>query len=72
VSTTVRERLQGHVTEEENADAEAEHAIVEPQVARHANRRVCYAGAIEVVGDVKDENEGKQLSGNVAPGVLCR
>ena len=39
------------------ADAQAEYAIVEPQVARHAKRRVCHAGAIEVVDDVKEENK---------------
>ena len=46
--------------------------IVESKVARHSNRRVCHAGAIEVVGDVKEENERKQPNGNLAAGVFCR
>jgi hypothetical protein len=64
--------LQGHIADEENADAEAEHAIVESQVARHPNRRVCHAGAIEIVGEVKEENEGEQPNGNATTGVFCK
>jgi len=64
--------LQGHVTEEENPDSQTQHAIVKPKVARHSKRRECHAGSVEVVDDVKEENERKQSNDNVTACLFYR
>ena len=64
--------LQGYIAEEENADPHAKHAIVESKVASHSNRGIGDAGAVKIVGDVKDKNKWKQPKGNVVPCVVGR
>src|SRR5215475_8602296 len=59
--------LQGHIAQEEDADAETKHAIIEPKVARHSNPGVSHARAIEIVRDVKEENEWQQPKRKAAP-----
>jgi len=46
--------------------------IVKSKVPSHSNRGVSYAGAVEIVGDVKEKKKWKQPNGNLAPGAFCR
>jgi hypothetical protein len=64
--------LESYVTEEENPNAETDHPIVKSKVTGHSNRRICDAGAIEVIGHVKEEYEWKQSNGNLTPGMFRR
>jgi len=57
--------LQGHIAEEENADSQAEHAIIEPKVARRSNCGAGHTRAIDIIGDVKEENKRKQPKRNM-------
>jgi len=50
--------LQRKVADEEDSCAQTKHVVAESQLARHAQRRVGQVGAIYVVDDVQNENEG--------------
>ena len=52
--------LQGHIADEENARSQSKHAVAESEVARHADRGIRHAGAVQIIGDVKDEKKWQQ------------
>jgi hypothetical protein len=62
--------LQRQISDEEDADPEAEHAIAEAKIARHSNGRIGNAGAIQKVGDVQDKQEGQQPPRSLMTGAI--
>src|SRR5580698_6384527 len=62
--------LQCHITDEENARAQPEYSIVEPERSRHPNRRIGYAGAVKIIGDVEDKKKRKQTQGDLMASMI--
>src|SRR5262249_20939386 len=57
--------LEGDVADEENSDGEAGHCVAETEVTAHTDGGIGEAGAIEIVGDVENEEEREEAEGGL-------
>src|SRR5579864_32370 len=62
--------LQAEVAYKENAGADAENLVGEMQVANHFQRGIGQVGAVQVIGNVENEQEGKQAASNAVAGAV--
>ncbi len=60
--------LQSHIAKEENARSQAEDAVAESQIARHAERGIGQVGAVKIIGDVEKEEKWQQAHSDPATG----